>query len=256
MRLATLRRAVGDQRKAGKLSEAHGACRLGEVGAGRSDEHVRVGEHVDPLDRRLERIGDERKVDLAAHEQPTQLPVLRLDEPHLDRGPPLDVETHDRGNHPHADALERRDAKRPGLSLGECMQIGLGSAHRRNGSRSVPEQALARFGRRHRAPPAGAFEELQFRGALEHRDLLADRRLRVPEPAGRGCERAGLDDRLERGEVAKLDAEQPISGIVRRLQELAFYLSVGCPDPDETWPGLCTGNSFAIGSSSRCRPLP
>ena len=64
----------------------------------------------------------------------------------------------DNGNDPYADALERRDAKRPGRALGERVQIGLGGAHRRNGPRSVSEQSLARLGRGHRAPSTGAFE--------------------------------------------------------------------------------------------------
>ena len=45
---------------------------------------------------------------------------------------------------------------------------------------------------------------------LEQRDLLADRRLRVPEGPRRAAERALARDGVERGEVAHLDAEPTI----------------------------------------------
>jgi hypothetical protein len=42
--------------------------------------------------------------------------------------------------------------------------------------------------------------------ALELRDLPADRRLAVPRASTRSAERSRRSDRLERSEVAKLDA--------------------------------------------------
>ena len=72
----------------------------------------------------------------------------------------------------------------------------------------MPEEPLARVCRRHGFPSARSFEQAEAGGALEGRDLLADRGLGVPELDSGANERAGLYDRLERNEVADLDARQ------------------------------------------------
>ena len=74
----------------------------------------------------------------------------------------------------------------------------------------MAEQPLPGIGRRHGPPAAGTVQELQAGGALERRDLLADRGLRVAELRSRSTERPRLDDRLERRQVADLDARQAI----------------------------------------------
>ena len=75
----------------------------------------------------------------------------------------------------------------------------------------MAEQSLPRFGRRHRPPPSRALEQLQAGCSLEHRDLLADRGLRVAELRAGAAERAGLHDGLERRQVADLDAHQAMT---------------------------------------------
>ena len=70
----------------------------------------------------------------------------------------------------------------------------------------MAQQPLARIRGRHGLTPAGPTQQRQTGGALERRDLLADGRLRVPELVAGATERARADYRLERGEVANLDA--------------------------------------------------
>jgi hypothetical protein len=74
----------------------------------------------------------------------------------------------------------------------------------------VAQQDLAGRGQRDRARPAGALHEPRPDDPLEQRELLADRRLRVAESSRRGAERALAGDRIERGEMANLDAEPTI----------------------------------------------
>ena len=90
----------------------------------------------------------------------------------------------------------------------QCGEIGLGRTHRVGDPTGVSKETFAGVGERDLACSHPAVEESDARGTLECGDLMADRRLRVAEPPP-GCrERAGLDDRLERREVANLDAEQ------------------------------------------------
>ena len=96
----------------------------------------------------------------------------------------------------------------------------------------MPEQPLPGLGRRHRSAPARPLEQLQPGGPLERRDLLADRRLGVAELRTGAAERARLDDGLEGGEVADLDAHQSIMVSDRIVHLLAFYESVGCDDAE------------------------
>ena len=232
VRLSAVRESVGDERKSGDLSDGDALSRLGELGAGGGEEHIGVGQHVDSLDGGLERVGDEGEVELASHEGLDQEPVLGLDEPDLDRRPTLDVEAHHGRNHPHADALERGHAKRSRVAFGECVQVCCGGAHRCGSPRRVAEQSFAGLGRRHGTASSRALQQLQLGRPLEHRDLLADRGLGVSEPTRRGSEGAGLDNRLERGEVPELDSEQSISTISYYVQRLVFYLSIGRADPE------------------------
>ena len=60
------------------------------------------------------------------------------------------------------------------------------------------------------ARAARALDEPLADDPLERRDLLADRRLRVAEPFRRAAERALVRERLQRCEVADLDAEPTI----------------------------------------------
>ena len=75
----------------------------------------------------------------------------------------------------------------------------------------VAEQEAARVGEVDGAGAARAVDELLADAPLEAGDLLAHRRLRVAELAGGGAERARAPDRLEGGQMAKLDAEKAIT---------------------------------------------
>ena len=55
-----------------------------------------------------------------------------------------------------------------------------------------------------RPPPASAGHDRRPDDSLQHRDLLADRGLRVTELGRGGCERSLAGNRPERGEVAQL----------------------------------------------------
>jgi hypothetical protein len=75
----------------------------------------------------------------------------------------------------------------------------------------VREEEPAGLGQRHRARAAGALDEAVADRAFERRDLLADGRLGVAERVRRAAERPFLCERLQRGQMAELDAEPTIS---------------------------------------------
>jgi len=75
----------------------------------------------------------------------------------------------------------------------------------------MTEQERARLRERHCARAAGALDERLADDLLERRDLLAHGGLRVAEALRRAAERALVRDRVERREVAQLDAEPLIS---------------------------------------------
>ena len=120
---------------------------------------------------------------------------------------PLRAEAADEsGEEVRADALEDADAQRSRLSFGERGHVGAGRVEPGHDRVGVAEQEEPRLGRLHLARAARAVEELLPDDALELRDLLAHRRLRVAELARRGAERPRPHDRLQRREMAQLDA--------------------------------------------------
>ena len=72
----------------------------------------------------------------------------------------------------------------------------------------MAEEARSGVGRGHGTPPSRALEQLHPGGALQGGDLLADRRLRVPERGTGPMERSRLGYRLEGREVPDLDLRQ------------------------------------------------
>jgi len=76
---------------------------------------------------------------------------------------------------------------------------------------------LACLGEGDRARAARALDQPEADDALERRDLLGDRGLRVPEPLGRPPERALVGDRLQRDEVSEVEPEPAISFDDRNL---------------------------------------
>ena len=109
------------------------------------------------------------------------------------------------------DALVGADAERPGRALGERGEIRLRGLHPRDDRLRVAQQQLPGLGERDRPRAARPLDQLLADGALERRDLLADRRLRVAERRRRTAERAVLRDGLESEQMAQLDAEKTIS---------------------------------------------
>ena len=199
--------AVADQRQRGELPRPDRPVAAREVGVGRCEEDVRVGEDGDALEGGVVVVAREREVELAPREEVEQVVVVaRLDEAHLNTGPAVDVTAHRLREEPHARALERSHAERPGLTLGERRQVRLGRAHRGCRALCVAQEPQPGLGRRHRPPSARPLEQCEPGGALERRDLLADRGLRVAELCCRPVEGAGLDDGLEGREMANLDA--------------------------------------------------
>ena len=98
----------------------------------------------------------------------------------------------------------------PQSSDAERVEVDPGCGEPGHDRLGVAEQQLARPRQLHRPRAARPVEQPVADVALERRDLLADRRLRVAEPQRRGAEGALLGDRLQGGEVAHLDAEPEI----------------------------------------------
>jgi hypothetical protein len=74
----------------------------------------------------------------------------------------------------------------------------------------VADEQGPRLGHRDRARAARALDQPLADDALERRDLLRDRRLRVAEPGRGGAERALAGHRLQRGQVPQLHPEPTI----------------------------------------------
>ena len=106
-----------------------------------------------------------------------------------------------------ADALVRADPQRAGLAGVERGEIGLRGLEARGDRVGVAEEQLARLGQRDGPRAARAVDQLLADDPLEHRDLLADRRLRVAELLGGAAERALLGDRLQGDQMAELEPE-------------------------------------------------
>ena len=196
------RRRGGSRSAAGRRSRAAGSAGRSRAsseptGASRTYGSERT---CDALERRVVALEHEGEVELARA-----------------RGAPADPRrSPPRGGAPRRRASARRNgASRPGRGArrrsGTCRREAFRRRPRRErGDRPRPRASRpTRAGRggavvaRHRSASrvAGrrvAFEELQAGGALERRDLLADRGLRVAELDSRPPERSRLDDRLER----------------------------------------------------------
>ena len=110
------------------------------------------------------------------------------------------------GEEARADALVDADAKRSGLALCQRGHVGPRGVELRDDSVGVAEQEEAGLGRLDAPRPAGPVEEPLSDDPLELGDLLAHRRLGVPELTRCAPERAGARDRLQGREMAQFDA--------------------------------------------------
>jgi len=112
-------------------------------------------------------------------------------------------------------AHHRQPRRRAGLPVPERVEVGLRRRQPRDDRLRVPEQQLAGLGERDLARAARPVDELLADKALQRRDLLRDRRLRVPERKGRLAERRLTSDRLQRDQVTKLDALPAVEPSIR-----------------------------------------
>ena len=210
--LASLARApVADERQTGDLPRTQRSALLRHARGLRREEDVRVAQHLDVVERRVVGPADEREVELAAGDELQELVlVVRLGHAKLDPGMGVAHATHDLGEQPDADRLEHPHAQRPRVTGAKRGKVGLRCPQRRSRPSRVPKQPFTGVGRNDRLPTTRPVEESHARDALERRDLLADRRLRVAEASARGGERAGVDHGLERGEMSYLDTLQSI----------------------------------------------
>jgi hypothetical protein len=130
---------------------------VGLVGVRGQDQHVRVAEDLDVLERPLgERQVGEGQVELAPLDALEQLGVAcGLLERHLDAWPRLDEARHQRGEDVLADALVDADVERPREAAAERVHVGL---------RSRERETIASAWRR-RTSPASVSETLRARRA-------------------------------------------------------------------------------------------
>ena len=215
MRLEQLPRAAdaeADQRELADLLERRRRPPRRERRAGLDEQHVRVVEQVQPLERAVpEPEVREGEVEVAALDEAHELLVgVHLRDPELDARPRRAEAAHQRRQDALADGLVRPDPERPGLARGQRGEVRLGRLEPGDDRLRVAEQELAGLGERYRPRPAGTVEEALPDDPLEGRDLLADRRLRVAEALCRAAERPRLRDRLEGGEMPQFDPEPPI----------------------------------------------
>src|SRR5207253_4839579 len=126
---------------------------------------------------------DEAEVHLAALDEGEQLAIVRrLDERHVDLRPLRAEIPQQGGEDARADALVRPDPQRAGVAGAERAQVGLGRPQPGSDPLRMSQQELAGLCQRDRTRPAGPVDDALADDALERRDLLADRGLRVAEP--------------------------------------------------------------------------
>ena len=189
------------------------ALERGQRRSRRDDEHVRVGEELDRLVRARRRPGGSRtsgrarraRSSRAARSRPATrgarsrrcgwLSEKRRRSVGMIRAPTLwNVPTRSRPASPASSAPcpPWRPAAAPGS--------------RRRGAAGSGPASVSEIGR----GPPGPLDQPQPDDALERRDLLRDRRLRVAETLRRPPERALVGDRLERDEMAQVEPEPAI----------------------------------------------
>ena len=191
----------------------------GERRAGRDDEHVRIGEELLPLVRPgADWQRPERDVELAPLDHLEELFLVhRFAEHDFDARMRLAEPTQQGGEDAGTHALEGADAEPTRIAGFERQHVRFRREQSRLDDVGVTEEDLPGLGEGDRPGAAWAFDEPQADDALERRDLLRDRRLRVAERLRGLPERAFVRDRLQRDEVAEVEPEPAISFHDRRL---------------------------------------
>ena len=105
----------------------------------------------------------------------------------------------------------RADSQRGVAVPVERREIGLGGTHARDHRVGVREHDLAGIGQRERPRSARAVDQALPRQVLECRDLMADRRLHVPEARRSTAERPLTRNRVQRHEVSQLHSRPPFA---------------------------------------------
>jgi hypothetical protein len=184
----------------------------GQIVVGGNEQHIRVAQEFFDLERALERRQHrEGEVELAALDEAEEVVIgCRLRQLELDERPPLEEAAHHLREDLGADALERPDSQMTALALRERGHVRLGGVEAGDDRLRVPEQQRPRLRERDRPRPTGALEQPLPDEPLERLDLLRDRRLGVPERCRCASERPFTCDRLESGEMTKLDPEPSI----------------------------------------------
>jgi hypothetical protein len=190
------------------LLQRRGSLQGRERRARGDEENERVVQQLDRLVRAgSDGQGPEGQVELAALDELEELALVDgLAEDDLDVRARLGEAPQQRRQHAGPDALERPDAEPARVSGLERSHVGLRREHARLDRVRVTQQDAAGLGQRDRARAAWALDETEPDDALESRDLLRDGGLRVAETLGGAPERALVGDRLQRDEMAEVEA--------------------------------------------------
>ena len=199
------RRWVGHHLHAVERLDGDGA--VGELAAA-GDEHVGIVEQGDALDVAARRADAEAEVELAGEHLGDRRHLV-LVQPDVGAGVLVaEAREHRRQQHVRH-ALERADVDAATLTGLEPLERVGRRLRPGEDVTGVGQHQLAERREPYRAGTAGAVEHRAADRALERGDLLADRRLRVPEAIGGLAEGALGGHRVERGEVAQLEAGEP-----------------------------------------------
>ena len=112
----------------------------------------------------------------------------------------------ERGHEGRGDARHRADAQLAGAAVGKRGQIGARRLEVARDRVGVREQLGAGFGQLDRARAGRAGDQGHAHDPLERLQLLAHGRLGVAEPHGRAAHRSLARDRLQRRQVAQIEA--------------------------------------------------
>jgi hypothetical protein len=109
------------------------------------------------------------------HERDELLGVAGLGEVQIHARPRARVSLQELWQELCADALERPDAKHPGIAVRQTLEIGSGRLHSGCDRAGVAQEQFPCLCEMNGAPPARSLDEPDADAALERRDLLADR---------------------------------------------------------------------------------